>query len=71
MGWMGILLVDPMRAALPFGALLLVAAGGIAYTVGVIFYGWHSLRYSHAIWHVFVLVGSICHFIAIALYILP
>ncbi len=71
MGWMGILLVDPMRAALPFGALLLVAAGGIAYTVGVIFYGWHSLRYSHAIWHVFVLVGSICHFIAVALYVLP
>lgn len=71
MGWMGVLFADPMSAALPTGALLLIAAGGLAYTVGVIFYGWHSLRYSHAIWHIFVLVGSICHFIAVALYVLP
>ena len=71
MGWLGILLADPMSAALPLGALLLIGAGGLAYTVGVIFYGWHSLRYSHAIWHVFVLVGSICHYIAVAMYVLP
>ena len=71
MGWLGILFADPMSAALPAGGLLLVVAGGLAYTVGVVFYGWHSLRYSHAIWHVFVLVGSICHYIAVALYVLP
>ena len=71
MGWFGVLFADPMSAALPAGALLLIVAGGLAYTVGVIFFGWHSLRYSHAIWHVFVLVGSICHFIAVALYVLP
>jgi hemolysin III len=71
MGWLGILFADPMSAALPAGALLLIVAGGLAYTVGVVFYGWHSLRYSHAIWHVFVLVGSICHFAAVALYVLP
>ena len=71
MGWMGVLFADPVSAALPTGALLLIAAGGLAYTVGVIFYGWHSLRYSHAIWHVFVLVGSICHFIAVVVYVLP
>jgi hemolysin III len=70
MGWLGILFADPMSAALPAGALLLIVAGGLAYTVGVVFYGWHSLRYSHAIWHVFVLVGSICHYIAVALYVL-
>jgi len=70
MGWMGILFVDPVSAALPTGALLLVAAGGVAYTVGVVFYGWHSLPYSHAIWHLFVLVGSICHYAAVALYVL-
>lgn len=71
MGWMGVLFADPMRAALPMGAILLIGAGGGAYTFGVLFYGWHSLRYSHAIWHVFVLVGSICHYFAIALYVLP
>jgi len=71
MGWVGVLLADPVSSALPAGALLLIATGGIAYTAGVVFYGWHSLRYSHAIWHVFVLVGSICHYIAVALYVLP
>lgn len=71
MGWFGVLLVDPVSSALPTGALLLIAGGGLAYTVGVIFYGWHSLRYSHAIWHIFVLVGSICHYIAVVLYVLP
>lgn len=70
MGWVGVLFVDPMSAALPAGALLLIAAGGLAYTAGVIFYGWHSLRYSHAIWHVFVLLGSICHYVAVVLYVL-
>lgn len=71
MGWMGVLLADPVSSALPAGGLLLVVAGGLAYTVGVVFYGWHSLPYSHAIWHVFVLVGSICHYIAVAVYLLP
>jgi hemolysin III len=71
MGWAGVLLIDPMSSALPVGGLLLVVAGGLAYTGGVVFYGWHSLPYSHAIWHVFVLVGSICHFIAVAWYVLP
>lgn len=71
MGWFGVLFVNPVSGALPTGALMLIAAGGLAYTVGVIFYGWHSLRYSHAIWHVFVLVGSICHYIAVAVYVLP
>jgi hemolysin III len=71
MGWFGVLLADPMRAALPIGALLLVAAGGLAYTIGTLFYGWHSLRYSHAIWHVFVLVGSACHYAAVVFYVLP
>ncbi|PSQ97308.1 MAG: hemolysin III [Bacteroidetes bacterium SW_9_63_38] len=71
MGWVGVLFADPMSSALPAGALLLIAAGGLAYTAGVVFYGWHSLRYSHAIWHVFVMVGSLCHYIAVAMYVLP
>ena len=71
MGWVGVLFADPMSSALPAGALLLIVAGGLAYTAGVVFYGWHSLRYSHAIWHVFVMVGSLCHYIAVAMYVLP
>lgn len=70
MGWLGVLFADPMSAALPLGGLLLIVAGGLAYTIGVLFYGWHSLRYSHAIWHVFVLVGSACHYAAVVLYVL-
>lgn len=70
MGWLGVLLVDPVSAALPAGALLLIAAGGLAYTAGVVFLGWHSLRYSHTIWHIFVLVGSACHYAAVVLYVL-
>jgi hemolysin III len=50
--------------------LLLVAAGGLSYTAGMIFFGWHSLRHNHAIFHVFVLAGSIFHFVAVAFYVL-
>lgn len=69
MGWLGVLFINPVRAALPSAALVLLLAGGLAYTGGIVFYGWHSLRYSHAFWHVFVLVGSACHYTAIALYV--
>ena len=51
-----------------FGLLL---AGGLCYTVGVRFYRWHRLRYHHAVWHLFVLGGIICHFLAVMLYLLP
>ena len=52
-------------------AAVLVVAGGISYTLGTIFFGWHSLKHHHAIWHLFVLGGSLLHFIAIAGYIIP
>ena len=80
---MNILIVDDsamMRTVLkrviglcdvPVGAILWLLAGGLFYTVGVVFFAWTKLRYSHAIWHVFVLAGSICHFIAVLLYIVP
>jgi hemolysin III len=71
MGWLGVLLIEPMYEVLPIGALLWLVAGGLAYTIGIVFYGWHSLRYSHAIWHVFVLAGSVFHYIAVVLYVLP
>jgi hemolysin III len=71
MGWLGVLFIEPVAAAIPLGALLLIAAGGLAYTVGVIFYGWRSLPYSHAVWHVFVILGSVLHYLAVLWYVLP
>jgi len=56
---------------MPLGGLILLAAGGVAYTGGVIFYAWQKLPYNHAIWHLFVLAGSICHYFAVFFYLLP
>jgi hemolysin III len=71
MGWIGIVAIQPLFAALGFVPVALVCAGGIAYTLGVIFFAWKRLPHHHAIWHVFVLAGSIFHFLAIALYVIP
>lgn len=71
MGWIGLIAVQPLYLALGVAPLLLVVLGGVSYTLGVIFFGWHSIRHHHAIWHLFVMGGSICHFFAVALYVLP
>lgn len=70
MGWIGVFAVKPLFAALGFAPVALVVAGGLAYTVGVVFFAWKSIRHHHAIWHVFVLLGSVFHFLAIALYVI-
>jgi len=66
MGWMGVFAFRQILSNLPPLGVTLLFAGGIVYTVGVIFYAWEKLPYNHAIWHLFVLGGSICHFFAIA-----
>jgi hemolysin III len=71
MGWIGIIVVQPLFAALGFVPIALIVAGGIAYSIGVIFFAWHSIKHHHAIWHIFVLAGSIFHFLAIAIYVIP
>ena len=71
MGWIGVFAVQPLLAALGLVPIALVVAGGIAYTVGVIFFAWHRLPHNHAIFHVFVLAGSVLHYTAIALYVVP
>ena len=71
MGWVGVLAVKPMYTALGAFPLALMVAGGIAYSLGVIFFGWHSIRHHHAIFHVFVLAGSVIHYFAIVFYVLP
>jgi hemolysin III len=71
MGWIGVFAVEPLFAALGFGAIALIVAGGLAYSIGVIFFAWKSIPHHHAIWHVFVLMGSVFHFLAITIYVIP
>ncbi|CAB0151412.1 hypothetical protein PSI9734_01800 [Pseudidiomarina piscicola] len=71
LGWMAIIAIKPMLEHVEIGGLLLLLAGGLAYSLGVIFYVWKSLKYHHAIWHVFVLAGSVLHFFSIFYYVLP
>ena len=71
MGWSVIAAFKPLMANVQTGGLILLLAGGLAYTVGCLFYAWRRLPYNHAIWHLFVLAGSVCHFFAILLYVLP
>ncbi|KGO33676.1 MAG: PAQR family membrane homeostasis protein TrhA [Desulfoprunum sp.] len=71
MGWAVIAAIKPMLDSVSSGGLQLLLAGGLAYTGGVVFYLWKRLPYNHAIWHLFVLTGSIFHFLAILLYVIP
>lgn len=71
MGWAVVVAAKPMLANVHPGGLKLLFAGGLCYTLGVIFYVWHSLKFNHAIWHLFVLVGTVFHFFAVLLYVIP
>jgi hemolysin III len=65
MGWLIPLTYHPLMLAIPFSALIWLLAGGIAYTGGVLFFINKRLRYSHLVWHFFVLIGTSCHFMAV------
>jgi len=65
MGWSGLMLYDAVVKALPTLALAFVLAGGILYTLGVVFHAWQRLRFQNAIWHGFVLGGAACHYTAV------
>jgi len=65
LGWSGGLAFGPIARALPSVSVWLLAAGGIIYTIGVIFHRWERLRFQNAIWHGFVLVAACCHYCAI------
>jgi hemolysin III len=71
MGWMIIVAAREAWIRVPHAAIGFVAAGGLFYTLGVAFYAWKSLPYNHAVWHLFVLGGSVCHYAAILLYLMP
>jgi len=70
MGWLCIVAVKPMFVLLSPGALALLGAGGVLYTAGIVFYNSKRVPYSHAVWHLFVVAGSVCHYLAIVLYVL-
>ena len=71
MGWIGMIAFKPLSEHLQTGGMLLLLGGGVAYTLGVPFYLWRRLPYHHALWHVFVLAGSVLHFLAVLLYVIP
>lgn len=65
MGWISILVVKELFQTVPITGMILLALGGFFYTTGVIFYVWKRLPYNHAVWHLFVLCGSVCHYFAV------
>lgn len=69
MGWLVIVAIGPVLRQVPGGALPWLVAGGLAYTGGVAFFAWERLRYAHAVWHLFVLAGSVCHYVAVVGYV--
>ena len=71
MGWLIVVAARELWLRVPHGALVYIVAGGLLYTLGIAFYGWKRLRFHHAIWHLFVLGGSGCHYLAILLYLAP
>ena len=71
MGWLILVAVAEMIARVPIEGLMLLAAGGLVYTLGTLFFIWDRLPYNHAVWHLFVMGGSVCHFFAIYGYVIP
>ena len=68
MGWLVLVAIKPLWNNVPAWGIFWLVAGGVSYTAGVGFYAAHRLRYSHFVWHLFVLAGTACHFVAVLLY---
>ncbi len=71
MGWLGVVAVEPLARSVHPDGLALLILGGVTYTLGVIFYAWRRLPYNHAVWHIFVMAGSACHFSCVLGYVIP
>lgn len=65
MGWMAVLALGPLAGTLHGAGMMWLVLGGVLYTLGCVFYLWTSLWYSHMVWHLFVLAGTLCHFFCI------
>ncbi len=68
MGWLIIIAVKPLIESITLQGFLLLLSGGLLYTVGAIFYAWRRIPYNHAIWHLFVIAGSLCMYLSVLLY---
>jgi hemolysin III len=71
LGWFVVVAIKPLIEGLAPGGLWLLIAGGLCYTLGTAFYVLKKVRYMHMVWHLWVLAGSVCHFLAVMLYVLP
>ena len=71
MGWAVVVAIKPLVVSVSAGGIVLLILGGLAYTTGIIFYCWKKLKFHHAIWHLFVLTGTILHFFAVLFYVIP
>jgi hemolysin III len=71
MGWAVVVAIKPLIVSVAAGGIIFLVLGGLAYTGGILFYRWEKLKYHHAIWHLFVLAGSILHFFSVLLYVVP
>jgi hemolysin III len=71
MGWLVVIAFKPLVAALPRGGLWCLIAGGLCYTVGTVFYALKRVPYHHAVWHLFVLAGSACHWVSVFGFVVP
>ena len=68
MGWLAIVAVKPILTLVPLPGILLILAGGVAYSGGLAFFAAHRIRYNHFIWHLFVMAGTVCHYLAVLWY---
>ena len=71
MGWLVVVVIRPLAEQIGVGGIVWLLAGGVAYTGGLAFYLWKSLPHHHAVWHLFVMAGSTCHFFAVMLHVRP
>lgn len=71
LGWCVIFAFGPLEQRLAPGGIALLIGGGVCYSLGLVFFAWQRLRFHHFIWHLFVLAGSICHYFAVLLYVVP
>ncbi|MFD1738385.1 hemolysin III family protein [Bacillus salitolerans] len=71
LGWLIVFAWKPLVANLPLNGLILLVAGGVLYTIGAVFYVWRGFKFHHAIWHLFVIGGTVAHFFSVLLYLLP
>lgn len=70
LGWLIVIAVRPLWLSVPFPGLMWLLAGGLAYSVGLVFFAAKQIPYGHFVWHLFVLAGTTCHFVAIGFYVI-